>query len=258
MIASMLARSGSGESVVASTCPEASGLTTPAVLFSFSLSFSSLSKTWVASSSSSQSISILLPARIFALGVAALGAAPPAGEPLVGGVLVPADTRVFGGGGTDGKRWVAEGLADAAAASVGCGSPRFGKEPRPGGGGGSLLAVRMEPEGGGGTDGGTARRPVAEGVVGGGNGGGADLGGVAIKGSELNGGRDAGPGIPSRVLFASVGTARGWTLTCVLEEPGGAGGAVGERSEVFFPRPSKMSRSEPPLPLLLSFDIPLS
>ena len=40
---------------------------------------------------------------------------------------------------------------------------------------------------------------------------------------------------------------RGVSPRDAMPDPGGAGGAAGDRSEFFLPRPSKMSRSDPPL-----------
>jgi hypothetical protein len=65
---------------------------------------------------------------------------------------------------------------------------------------------------------------------------------------------DAGSGIPTSVFLASMGDMRA-AGRCELE-PGGGGGAAAGLSD-FFPRPSKMSRSDPP-PRLLSFDIRVS
>ena len=129
---------------------------------------------------------------------------------------------------------------------------RFGSDPRPGGGGGLLAgggALRMDPEGGGddgwAEDGTPLAGPTETGRV---------TGDDGIDGSRSDCG--VGSGIPRSVFFASIGTVRA-ARTCA-EDPGGAGGAAaGGFSEVFFPRPSKMSRSDPP-PRLLSFDIRVS
>lgn len=192
--------------------------------------------------------------------------------PFLPGALADAAVGLAGGGGTLGVFCVAVGCADAGgAASIGgllFVAARFGSDPRPGGGGGGLLArspgltARIAPEPGGadgdgvvGAGGGAATiAPVAEldGRVGGpdaGSGGGCD----ADAGSG-GGALGAGPGIPRSVFFASRAAGRD-AGTCA-EEPGGGGGAAAERSD-FFPRPSKMSRSDPP-PLLLSFDIRVS
>jgi hypothetical protein len=73
-----------------------------------------------------------------------------------------------------------------------------------------------------------------------------------IAGSEDWLGGCAGPGIPKRVFFIS-----GFATPIWEPEPGGGGGtAAGVRAELFFPRPSKISRSEPPP--LLSSDIRVS
>jgi hypothetical protein len=130
-----------------------------------------------------------------------------------------------------------------------------GNDPRPGGGGGggrlaSWLSstARRVPEAvrfGGGCTGGRLDAVVC--VI-------APASGVATN-AGASGGSDAGLGIPRSVRRASgAGSA-----ACRREaDPGGAGGAEGvERSLVFFPRPSKISRSDPPL-LFVSLDIRVS
>lgn len=146
---------------------------------------------------------------------------------------------------------------------------RFGSEPRPGGGGGLLAdgaadgvadgaAAGIDPDGGsgGGRDGLGADGAAAAVIVPdervdwsvGGSGGGAE--GVDPDGGAGGGAATgAGPGIPRSVFFTSSGAGRADET-----EPGGGGGAfTGCTEAVFFPRPSKMSRSDPPF--LLSFDI---
>jgi len=177
--------------------------------------------------------------------------------------------RVLAGGGMVGTFWVAVGPADAGgAASIGgllFVAARFGSEPRPGGGGGGLLAcepgadegpaARVDPETGEGVDAGAgagaAAMPEVDGWVAGA--GADDVGGSGGGWDGCDGGLDAGPGIPSSVFFASSDTGRAATFD---DDPGGGGGAAGERSDDFFPRPSKISRSDPPP--LLSFDIRVS
>jgi len=177
-----------------------------------------------------------------------------------GAVMPPG--RVFTGGGIVGIFCVAAGWVDAGgAASAGgllFGPGRFGSDPRPGGGGGGLLTT--EPDVGAGIDAGPAA--ATDGGSGGGcdacAGGAAWLGGGAGGAAWLGGGAggaDAGLGIPSSVFFASAGKGAGREATCD-DDPGGGGGAAGERSDDFFPRPSKISRSDPPP--LLSFDIRVS
>ena len=151
----------------------------PACELSFSLS---LSKTWVASSSSSQSMFSFAP---FGDVGAAAGTTPEAAaagiEPVDGLLEIAAGPgRVLAGGGT----WlddlcVALGDCDGDAAAgmfdwlVGpCTACRFGSEPRPGGGGGfdgeaggaDGCAARIEPDCGGddaddGSGGGCETRP---------------------------------------------------------------------------------------------------
>jgi hypothetical protein len=115
---------------------------------------------------------------------------------------------------------------------------RFGNDPLPGGGGGfdgagcDAEAARIEPDGGG-----------ADGA-------GPDAGIDGTDGAWLGGW--AGPGIPINVFFMSGPLGR--AATCA-PEPGGGGGVADVRAWLFFPRPSKISRSEPPL---LSSDIRVS
>jgi hypothetical protein len=79
-----------------------------------------------------------------------------------------------------------------------------------------------------------------------------------VAGSEDALGGFAGPAIPSSVLFRSVGFWPTAPATCALD-PGGGGGTAALPPAVFFPRPSKMSRSDPPpMPPLLSSDIRVS
>jgi hypothetical protein len=210
-------------------------------------SFFSLSKTCVASSSSSQSMSSLPPFFFAAAGVDEDDAAP-AG-------IATGPGRVLAGAGIGGgllTRCVALGDCDGDATACGgwlegCVAARFGSEPRPGGGGGLLgddgagCTARIEPDGGG---------------AGRAEGGAGMLGSLPSEGEV-----GAGPGIPSSVFFMS---AAGLLATCA-PEPGGGGGAPGDpacgvkpgvpacgvragfRSEFFLPRPSKISRSDPPL-----------
>lgn len=260
MIASMLARSGSFDSGGVSAWEDPSA-------FSFSFSFSSLSKTWVASWSSSQSMSSFAP---LLPGVAGWVGALDAGA-----------GRALIGGGADGGFCVPGGAGMPAASFV---AAMFGSDARPGGGGGLLTEaepagrdaeVTARADGGGGSggsdvvgDGNEGAAVVAVGADGGNEDtvGSADTVGaedaeggdaVGIEDAEGGGGTaDVGSlGSPSSVFFASIG---GWAVTCA-DEAGGGGGAVtaGERSAAFFPRPSKMSRSDPP-PFLVSFDIRVS
>ena len=242
------------------------------------LSFS-LSKTCVASSSSSQSMFSFAP--LGDVGLASGMAAAVAGIEPVDGPLESAagPGRVLaGGGGTwlwtfvagacDGEPtagtlvWLGELLVG------GCTACRFGSEPRPGGGGGfDGCAARVEPDCGGddGSGGGCDTRPdggPAEGEDGIAD---ADVGGVdgGIAGRLLPLGGWAGPGIPMSVFFMSpcaYALAAGAAGICDAElgapmDPGGGGGTADVRGELFLPRPSKMSRSEP---LLLSSDIRVS
>jgi hypothetical protein len=141
----------------------------------------------------------------------------------------PPDCRTVGGAACTGG-WLA-----------GPWPPMFGSDPRPGGGGGLLgdgagddwLAARIVPLGGmgGGRDGGAGSLPGSVGCVG------------------------AGFGIPSNVFFIAMSLAVRGAATCWPEPGGGGGAAAGFRSEFFFPRPSKISRSDPPL---LSSDIRVS
>lgn len=218
----MLARSGSGASGAASAWLEASALPL----------WFSLSKTWVASSSSSQSMSSFVPVFAFAEGEGVLA----------GRTLGARPGRVLGGGGaTDATLCIPLGWPDAGAAAWIGGelfvSARFGSASRPGGGGGLLAggAARIDPDAGGWE---AAGIPALDGRVDGAGGATGVAWGVA------------GPGMPSSVRFASN---PGGVAGMFDDEPGGGGGAAAERSELFFPRPSKMSRSDPPP--LLSFDI---
>jgi hypothetical protein len=166
--------------------------------------------------------------------------------------------RVLAGAGT-GADWrcVALGVAPWTGGWLaGDVAARFGSEPRPGGGGG------FDAAGAGGCETDAARIDAdADGVAGGadGRGGGADgrpEGGAAgwMAGSDDWLGVDcAGPGIPMRVFFSS---APGFAATCA-PDPGGGGGTADVLPDAgpFLPRPSKMSRSEPPF---LSSDIRVS
>lgn len=239
------------------------------------LSLLSLSKTCVASSSSSQSMFSFAPFG----DVGGAGGATPGTEPVVLDAADAADAgpgRVLAGGGT----WLGAfcvPLGDAAAMPDWLGEPdpgtawRFGSDARPGGGGGlegvggaDGVAARIDPDCGGddGSGGGDDTRPEG-GPAAGGAGGRAsteddepeddgDAGGIAASPLWLGG--CAGPGIPMSVFFMSpAGMATG---ICGAEaDPGGGGGAADVRAELFLPRPSKMSRSEP---LLLSSDIRVS
>ncbi|MBX3192429.1 MAG: hypothetical protein KF819_35890 [Labilithrix sp.] len=165
--------------------------------------------------------------------------------------------RVLGAGG-GALCWVALGELDVAAVLTagmpgwlpleGCVPARFGSDPRPGGGGGfdgeaagvDTEAARIDAEGGAGgadglTDGGAA------GIA-------PDTGGAPGTPLWL-----AGSGNPTSVFFIPS-FAFGAAGTCELD-PGGGGGTADVRVELFFPRPSKISRSEPPL---LSSDIRVS
>ncbi|OJY31145.1 MAG: hypothetical protein BGO98_45545 [Myxococcales bacterium 68-20] len=155
----------------------------------------------------------------------------------VGELDVGAGRVLAAGGGTDGGFCEPGGAGMLPASFV---AAMFGSEPRPGGGGGLLAGT--EPMG-------LVAGP-AERADGGGGSGCEDAGG-GIGAVDV-----AGLGIPSSVFFASSG----WVADTCADEAGGGGGAAaaaGERSAVFFPRPSKMSRSDPP-PLLVSFDIRVS
>src|SRR5205814_4019169 len=102
----------------------------------------------------------------------------------------------------------------------------------------------------GGWEGGEAARIDADG--GGAGGGGA--GGTAGSEDSLGGGKAAGPARP-RSVFLRARPSPCFAATCA-PEPGGAGGAFGAWTELFFPRPSKISRSDPPP--LFSSDIRVS
>jgi hypothetical protein len=155
---------------------------------------------------------------------------------------------VLAGGGTGGGalvRCVALGGLDWVTAAAACGGwlagetpATFGSEPRPGGGGGLLgdaagEAARIVPLGGmGGREGGAVGSlPGSVGCVG------------------------AGLGMPSSVFFMAKSLPPRGAAMCWPDPGGGGGAAAGFRSEFFFPRPSKMSRSDPPL---LSSDIRVS
>jgi hypothetical protein len=244
MIASMLARSASF--VVSGAASDSADVS---AFFSFSVS---LSKTCVASWSSSQSISSFAPFFAFA---AAGGAAL---DGPVGGRTAGRDVleRAVGGGTFE--------------LALGASAPPFdgmlGSDPRPGGGGGLLgVAARIEPDGGGfealgsgsgggfdaGGGGAGAAAPIEP--DGRAEGGGGRGGGCEADGGAVGGGVTAGPGIPSSVFFASSGAERAPGGGGAFDvDAGGGGGAPGERSADFFPRPSKMSRSEP---FFVSFDI---
>lgn len=142
---------------------------------------------------------------------------------------------------------------------------RFGSDARPGGGGGfegddDVGAARTAPEVGAvdGSGGGTETRPPD---AGGDDGiADADVGLGGIEGVLLAFGGGGGIGSPVNVFFVSKGAGTGAVATPdavegVAVDPGGGGGAADVRPELFFPRPSKMSRSEP---LLLSSDIRVS
>jgi hypothetical protein len=135
----------------------------------------------------------------------------------------------------------------------------FGSEPRPGGGGGLLTGPPCDA-------GFTARIDDCEvGPAGGadacwpdggcdaeaGSGGGTERGGAGIAASLCGMGLGA---TPISVFFRP---SPGFTFAATCEpEPGGGGGTADVFGELFFPRPSKMSRSE--LPPLLSSDIRVS
>jgi len=137
------------------------------------------------------------------------------------------------------------GAIDGIVVWLGDVAPRFGSDARPGGGGGfdgvAGAAARIDAEAGGGG---------AEGCeADGGSGGGCD-GGMAATLPWLGG--CAGPGMPISVFFISCDGRETGTFA---PEPGGGGGTADVRGWLFFPRPSKISRSEPPL---LSSDIRVS
>jgi hypothetical protein len=219
----------------------------------------------------------------FALAGAATAAAGM--EPVLGGfeMAAPGPGRVLTGGGI----W----LATFCVALGGCCdplgpvtwgpvpssvAPMFGSALRPGGGGGFDAggadgdAARIDPDVGGldGSGGGAEMRPPD---VGGDDGirsllpdaddaaGRADAdGAVGCDDGEGDGAPCAGPGIPIRVFLVSAGggITGAVAASCALaDDPGGGGGAAAVRGVLFFPRPSKMSRSEP---LLLSSDIRVS
>ena len=101
-------------------------------------------------------------------------------------------------------------------------------------------AVRIVPDGGSG--GGADGRPAGGGAEG-------SLGSLVVLAPGSVGAVDAGPGMPISVFFASsIAPCPDWMAAAMCDpEPGGGGGAAGFRSEFFFPRPSKISRSDPPL-----------
>ena len=213
-------------------------------------------------------------------GAAAAAGIIPLGE--VGGAAGPG--RVLAGAGMTGLATfcVALGGWDPVAgtgrpvpSSV---APRFGSALRPGGGGGfdggaDGEAARIAPDAGGSGGGAEILPPDAGGdepIEPEGRDDGEDVfpvgcpvvamgeGFIAGKLPWLGG--CAGPGIPINVFFVSSaggmkGTA-GAAAMCELD-PGGGGGAAaaGVAGVLFFPSPSKMSRSEP---LLLSSDIRVS
>lgn len=159
---------------------------------------------------------------------------------------------VLAGGGTNGTFCVDIGTEGDATSTGGLlfVDARLGNEPRPGGGGGLLVCdMRDGVEGGG-----SAPEPTGGGrpcdVCGACEGGG---GGGANAACEGEGGGAGSAAIPICVFLASSGGGR--EARCA-DDPAGGGGAAGERSEDVFPRPSKISRSDPPP--LLSFDIRFS
>jgi hypothetical protein len=111
-------------------------------------------------------------------------------------------------------------------------------------------AARIDPDGGAG--GGGALAAVAGTLLrwafaasSGGSGGGIDGGAGGAGGTGTDGLEPrAGPGIPRRVRFMSIA---GFAATCDPEPGGGGGTGALVLGVLFFPRPSKMSRSEPPL-----------
>lgn len=185
--------------------------------------------------------------------------------------------RVLAGGG--GTRDVPLGLelvlaaggAEADADGTGGGDEMLGSEPRPGGGGGfdalgalgvgsgpatepdvvAGAAAFIDPDAGGRGGGALGLAAGIDGrdacaATSGGSGGGTDAGGAGIAPGSVGAEPGAGPGIPSSVRFMSFW---GFVATCE-PEPGGGGGAAAPLwlvGPLFFPRPSKMSRSDPPL-----------
>ena len=201
----------------------------------------SLSKTWVASSSSSQSMSSFVP-----LDGAACATTGGGGSLLrfwtIGGVLPTrvGSSRVFDGGASG----TCTGLA------------RLGSVERPGGGSGRADVDAGRIDAGGGSGGGPEDGPCD---------GGADVADVAwVGGAGTGAGAGtgeadvvAGAGIPMSVRFISgrAGMFPEAAAARLAAAPGGGGGAAGMRAELFLPRPSKISRSEP---LFLSSDIRVS
>lgn len=250
----------------------------------------SLSKTWVASSSSSQSMLSFAPP-FGAVGGA--GGTTPAGAADALVTIAAGPGRVLAGGGAwlwtfcvvlgacEGDALVAGGMFDGLGDPV-C-ATRFGSDPRPGGGGGfdgdaagalEAEATRIAPDCGGedGSGGGAEMRPPDGGPAAGGDEGAAAMAGADAEGVVGGGGGAAGmpeplgawagPGIPMSVFFmsttglAGAGAVAGVTARFGADADwGGGGGAAAVRGVLFLPRPSKMSRSEP---LLLSSDIRVS